>query len=171
MKTMCIKKNLVKLILVILSGLILVCGISIAHWKCNQTKNAKLEIAELLEISNVDSNNIEEDMRCRWSNSIITIKYKGECIYYADMCCDNKLRVWDLQSAKPLQSYGVYYESREANDTDWLILENIDEVDAGGDAIIDVPIIIVSTFACIIFVWLIPTMICDERKKNTENNA
>lgn len=89
-------KKFVIVLLSILGVLILVLGVWGIYYTWNESTNAKLEIAELLGISNVDSNTIEEDMRCSWKNDIITVKYRGEIVYFADMVYDNKLRVCDL---------------------------------------------------------------------------
>lgn len=125
------KKIIITVLLSILSVLIFVLGVWGIHYIWNKPINAKLEIAELLGISNVNSNTVEEDMSCSWQNEFISIKYRGEVVYHAYMMEDNKLVVYDLNNIE-YRDYGtIYYHTKETTSTDKVILKCIEHVDDG----------------------------------------
>lgn len=125
-----LKKIVIRVLLSILSVLILVLGVWGIHYTWNESTNAKLEIAELLGISNVDSNTVEEDMSCSWQNDFISVKYRGEVVYFAQMMEDNQLEVYDLNNIEYRNDETVYH-TKETISTDNAILKCIEHVDNG----------------------------------------
>ncbi|MBP3502673.1 MAG: hypothetical protein J6K42_04250 [Clostridia bacterium] len=145
------KKKLVKLALLLLSVAIFLGGLSAVFWKCNQSKNAKLEIASLLEISDVNPKN----MRCNWNDGNISIKYNDEYVYYADMLSKKTWLVYDSSVFKHDSKDEIIHEKRKPTEEDLLIIKNIKRVKSGSRAFIEVPLISICTFIGIFIVFRI----------------
>lgn len=149
-----VKINLIEAILCVV---VFALGALSVYYFCTASKNAKLEIANILNLENVNETTIDDDMVCYMErNGPVTITYKGQNVYYA-YSISGKMKVVEetREITEDGPRKGMTLEiTRDVAKDDKRIVKLMEHIDNGNNKIISVLGIICLVIAIEIFIFL-----------------
>ena len=162
------KSTKINLIEAILCVVVFALGALSVHYYWTAPKNAKLEIANILNLENVNETTIDEDMVCYMErNGPVTITYKGQNVYYA-YAISGEMKVLEgtREITENVPANGMTLEiTRDVAEDDKRIVKLMERIDNGNCKIINVLCTI-----CLVIVFEFFTILIfgEFKKKNKE---